>query len=125
MKNKIVVKLATYFAAALIVFAVIISGIFLLLFRSSTIELHKSELEQRAVKISETLSAYLSGNSSGGPGQAGGYGAYIKYLSDIAMSDVWVVDEDLNILTKMQGTHAEYTFSELPENAGDIHHRFL
>jgi len=124
MKNKIAVRLAAYFASALLVFALIIGGVFLLLFRNSTMDLHKAEMEERAHNISENLSEYFSGAAGrrGGPGQgqAGGYGVYIKFLSDIAMSDVWVVDEKLNILTKTQSGHAEYTFSELPENAGEV-----
>jgi signal transduction histidine kinase len=118
MKNKIALKLSIYFAIALLVFAVIISGVFILLFRGNTIELHKTELEQRAVKISETLSTIMSGNVA--RGQGNGYGAYIKFLNDIAMADVWIVDENLNIITNGLGLHSEYSFSELPTNAESI-----
>lgn len=128
MKNKIAIKLTLYFAIALIVFAVIISGIFVMLFRANTVELHKIELEQRAVKISETLSSFMSVNNANVQGQGGmsgmggmgGYGAYIRFLNDIAMSDVWVVDEELNIITKAQGPHSEYAFSKLPVDAEKI-----
>lgn len=134
MKNKIALKLTSYFAIALIVFAVIISGIFVMLFRANTVELNKIELEKRAVKISETLSSFINGNTANGQGQGGmpgmggmggmsgmgGYGAYIRFLNDIAMSDVWIVDEKLNIITKAQGLHSEYTFSELPVDAEKI-----
>ena len=125
MRNRIALKLTSYFAIALIVFAVIISGIFVMLFRANTIELHKIELEQRAVKISETLSSFMNGNAANFQGQGGmsgmgGYGAYIRFLNDIAMSDVWIVDENLNIITKAQGLHSEYTFSKLPIDAEKI-----
>jgi signal transduction histidine kinase len=134
MKNKIALKLTSYFAIALIVFAFIISGIFVMLFRANTVELNKIELEQRAVKISETLSSFINGNTSNGQGQGGmpgmggmggmsgmgGYGAYIRFLNDIAMSDVWIVDEKLNIITKAQGLRSEYTFSKLPVDAEKI-----
>ena len=128
MKNKIALKLTSYFAMALIVFAVIISGIFVMLFRANTVELHKIQLEQRAVKISQTLSSFMNGNTANVPGQGGmsgmggmgGYGAYIRFLNDIAMSDVWIVDEELNIVTKAQGLHSEYTFSKLPVDAEKI-----
>lgn len=118
MKNKIALKLSIYFAIALLVFAVIISGIFILLFRSNTVELHKIDLEQRAVKISETLSTIMSGSVV--RGQGNGYGAYIKFLNDIAMADVWIVDENLNIITNGLGIHAQVTYSELPSNAESI-----
>ena len=131
MKNKIAVKLTLYFAMALIIFALIISGIFVMLFRANTIELHKIELEQRAVKISETLSSFMNSNvgnavgpggmsGMGGMGGMGGFGSYIRFLNDIAMSDVWIVDEELNIITKAQGLHSEYTFSKLPIDAEKI-----
>jgi signal transduction histidine kinase len=121
MKNKIVVKLEAYFTIAILIFAIIISSVFLLLFRNNTIQLHKVELEERAKNISETLAYYVDSEADGGKGQkqGGGYGVYIKYLGDIAMADVWVVDENLNILTK-EYTHTEYTYSELPDHAEEI-----
>lgn len=118
MKNKIAFKLSVYFAIALLTFGLIISGMFVLLFRNNTIELHKAELEQRAVKISETLATIMGGTVV--KGQGSGYGAYIKFLNDIAMADVWIVDEDLNIITNGLGLHSEYAFTELPPNAESI-----
>jgi signal transduction histidine kinase len=118
MRNKIAFKLSVYFAIALLTFAVIISGMFVLLFRNNTIELHKAELEQRAVKISETLATIMGGSVV--KGQGSGYGAYIKFLNDIAMADVWIVDEDLNIITNGLGLHSEYAFTQLPANAESI-----
>jgi len=122
MKNKIVLKLTIYFTIALLVFAVTMSGIFIMLFRANTIQLNKIDLEKRAVKISETLSTLTSKGSAMGQGQGGmgGSGAYIRFLNDIAMADVWLVDENLNIITNGQGMHSSYTFSELPINAEEI-----
>ena len=118
MKRKMVTKLIAYFTAALLIFACILSGVFFSLFRSYTIDLHKEELKQRAMKISETLSSI--GSSGMGMGHGGGYGAYVRFLSDIAMSDIWVVDEDLNILTGGMGHPAINTAGELPADAGEI-----
>ena len=118
MKNKIVLKLALYFTIALLVFALIISSVFIFLFKKNTIELNKNELEQRATKISTTLSPIMEGNMT--KMQGSGYGAYIKFLNDIAMADVWIVDENLNIITGGQGFHTQYSFSELPKNAESI-----
>jgi len=118
MKNKIVLKLTLYFTIALLVFALIISSVFIFLFKRNTVELNKVELEQRATKISETLSSIIEGDTT--KMQGSGYGAYIKFLNDIAMADVWIVDENLDIITGGQGIHAQYSFSELPENAESI-----
>ena len=123
MKNKIALKLSLYFATALLVFAVIISTVFLMLFRENTIQLHKNDLKQRAVKISETLSTFMSSNNTGmGQGGMGGYGAYIRFLNDIAMADVWIVDEKLQLITPAQSMmHTQqYTYSELPADADKI-----
>jgi len=126
MKNKIAIKLTLYFVVALLVFALIISSVFLILFRANAIEMQKVELEQRAVKISETFSSFLTGDNivsqgqTGMSGGMGGYGAYIRFLNDIALADVWVVDENLNIITKGQGMHSTYVFSQLPSNAESI-----
>lgn len=118
MKNKIAVKLSLYFAAALLIFSVVIGSIFLALFRNHTIELHKADMENRAVKISQTLSSFMSSNTSRGMGM--GYGAYIKFLNDIAMADVWIVDENLNLITNNMGMHNSYTYADLPSNAESI-----
>ena len=118
MKNKIIWKLSGYFAAALIVFAIIISWVFIALFRANTIELNKTELKARATKISTTLSSIAS--TGMGKTAGGGYGGYIKFLNDIAMADVWIVDDNLNIISYGMGQHAVSTTSQLPESAKQI-----
>ncbi len=118
MKNKIVWKLSAYFIASLIVFTLIIVGIFIAYFRTNTIELKQSELKERATKISETLSSINETNA--GKGQGSGYGAYIKFLNDIDMAEVWIVDENLDIITYGLGQHAVTTTNELPDNAKQI-----
>ncbi|QSX06476.1 HAMP domain-containing protein [Sedimentibacter sp. zth1] len=118
MKNRIAFKLTLYFTLALLVFLLIFSGIFIFLFKRNTVELNKIELEKRATKISETLSPIIEGNTIKVQGK--GYGAYIKFLNDIAMADVWIVDENLNIITSGKGLHSQYSFSELPLNAENI-----
>lgn len=118
MKNKIALKLAIYFAAALLVFAFIMTGIFTLLFRANTIEIYKIDLEKRAVKISETLTSIMNGDFM--RMQGNGYRAYIKFINNIAMEDVWIVDENLEIITNGMGLHEQYFITELPSNAEEI-----
>jgi len=99
MKNKIAFKLTMYFSAALLLFSIIIGSVFMALFRNHTIELHKIDLEKRGTAIAGTLSEFMSGASlgQGMMGRQGGYGGYLRYLDDIAMTDVWIVDENLNL----------------------------
>ena len=117
-KNKIALKLSSYFAIALLVFSIIIGSVFMVLFKNHTIAIHKNELATRATSIATTLSGYMDkGNSMGG------YGAYMRFIGDIAGTDVWIVDEDLNLITggtKKGMISNKYNYSDLPENADTL-----
>lgn len=112
-KNKIVVKLSAYFAAALLLFAIILGSVFAVLFRDYTINMRKNELAARATDIAETLSGFMS---MGG----GGKGAFMRYICDFAGADAWIVDEQHNIITGGMGMMGRYSYSDLPENAEGI-----
>ncbi|MHB1151891.1 MAG: sensor histidine kinase [Eubacteriales bacterium] len=116
MKNKIALKLTVYFTAALLVFAFVMSGIFIMLFRDNTIEIYKIDLENRAIKISETLTSVMNGNFM----QRNGYRAYINFINNNVNDDVWIVDENLEIITNGKGLHSQYLITELPANAEKI-----
>lgn len=125
MKSKISRKLALYFAAALLLFTVVIGVIFITLFRAQTIKDHKNDLETRAVSIATALSDYM-GNASSGGGKGmmgsgmGGYGAYLRFIDEIAMSDVWIVDETLNLITNSQMSGQRYNYADLPSDAHKV-----
>ncbi|MPM04829.1 Adaptive-response sensory-kinase SasA [bioreactor metagenome] len=125
MKSRIARRLMLYFAAALFLFTVVIGVIFISLFRAQTIKDHKSDLETRAVSIAAALSDYMGTANTGsrkgmmGSGQ-GGYGAYLRFIDDIAMSDVWIVDEDLNLITNSQMSGQSYNYADLPEDADKV-----
>lgn len=124
MKSRIARKLTLYFAAALFLFSVVIGAIFLTLFRTQTIRDHRKELETRAVSIAGALSDYMDVNSGGTKGMMGygkgGYGAYLRFIDDIAMSDVWLVDENLNLITNSQMSGQVYNYADLPEDADQV-----
>lgn len=113
MRNKIAFKLTLYFSATLILFSIIIGGIFMTLFKNHTMEVHKNDLEKRAVTISATLSGLTRGKQ-------GGYGAYLRFLSDIAMTDVWIVDENLELITMGQMAMPQYNYADLPQDAETV-----
>lgn len=119
MKNKIAFKLTIYFAATLLLFSLIIGSVFMVLFKNHTIELHKSDLQKRAVTIAETLSGFANNSGIMGRRQVG-YGAYLRFLGDIAMSDVWIVDENLELITLGQMAHQQYNYSDLPFDAESV-----
>ena len=120
MKSKIALKLALYFSAVLLLFAFIIGAVFITLFRAQTIKEHRNDLEARAASIALALADYMGNTSSGGKGTMsgmGGYGAYLRFVADIAMADVWIVDENLNLISSSPMSGEEYNYADLPEGA--------
>lgn len=129
MKNKITFKLTVYFSAALIVFSIIIGGIFMSLFKNNAIHIHRKDLENRALTIAGTISELMDGtrlNSGQGRGMGGmmgmqgGAGLYMRNLDNIAMADAWIVDEDLNLLITGTMSRMKYNYADLPQNADKV-----
>lgn len=123
MKYKITKRLAGYFSAVLLLFSVIVGILFQALFTRHTASLHKQELKERALSIAGTLSQFQQ-TGSRGRGMGGGYGAYLKFVDEIAMSSVWLVDKDAN---SIETGHRQAAFSddELPEGAEEMVHRLF
>lgn len=125
MKSKISRKLTLYFAAALLLFTVVIGVLFIALFRAQTIKAHKNDLETRALSIVTALSDYMGNAGTGGTkgmmgNGKGGYGAYLRFIDEIAMSDVWIVDENLNLITNSQMSGQSYNYADLPADADKV-----
>ena len=129
-KSKIRNKLSFYFASSLLIFAVIIGSIFALTFKNQSLDIYKAELEERAKNISYTMGSYIEENSGfterrGHMGSGMGMGMFETYLAmagDIAGTDVWIVDRDLNLITGgerrgHQSMMPSFDYSDLPENA--------
>lgn len=123
MKSKITFKLIGYFSIALLLFAVIIGGVFLTLFQNYTMEIHRSQIEDRATTMASTLSDLMEGPSFGmgmmGRRQAG-LGMYYQFLDDIAMTDVWIVDENLELITVGHMGNQQYYYHDLPPDAEEV-----
>lgn len=116
--NSITKKLMLYFTLSLLVFSIIISAVFIYNFNKHTVKIHKDELEERAAVVAQTLSEYMN-NVSHRPGNQGGYGMYVNFLDEIAMSDLWIVDTDYNLIT-LKNKKGEMKYSELPENGEKV-----
>ena len=112
MKNRIFIKLISTFGAVMLLFSVVLGSVFITLFRSHTIEINRTAMEQKAVSIADTLSSFQQSGM-------GGYGAYMRFLDELAMAEVWIVDENLNISAQGFGKHM-VTYEQLPENAEEI-----
>jgi signal transduction histidine kinase len=116
-KNKIAFRLSVYFGIALLTFSIVIGGVFLFLFRCHTIIVQRAELVNRADSIASKLGDYIE---RGSPLMGmDGYGPYLRSLRDVAGTDVWIVDKELNVFTDSPGfglmSAADY--SDLPPGA--------
>ena len=124
MKNKIALKLTIYFTISLLVFGLIIGGVFMMLFRKQTLDLYKSELEAKAKNVSETIISLLDSDTTKGQGQgqgqSGGFRVYIKFLNEFITEDVWIVDANYELITVGQGITQPKTAKDLPIDAEDI-----
>lgn len=121
MKNRIAWKLTVYFAVTLLLFAVVIGGVFSSLFKSHTIDLYKSDMEKRAVAIATSLSEYMSGTGFGPMmGKAAGIGTYLQNLDDIAMSDVWIVDKNLSLFMIGHMADRDVQYADLPADIDSL-----
>ena len=96
MKNKIALKLTLYFSAVLVVFALIIGGVFYQFFKEHTVDIKKQEMRVRAEKIAYVLSDNMSRmEQRHGAGIANS--KFITYLDNVTQEFVWVVDSERNL----------------------------
>lgn len=119
IKSRISRKLSLYFAASLLIFSIIIGIVFVVLFRNHTMNIQKKQLENRASSIANSLSNY----SNRGMSHGSGYGAYMRFIGDIAGTDVWIVDENLNLIATKMGNGGylkKYSYADLPEDAEKV-----
>lgn len=118
MRHKITYRLIGYFSVVLLLFSVIAGILFWAVFTRHTAKIHEEELKIRAVSIADTLSEFLQKEHKG-PGMSGGYGAYLRFIDDIAMSEVWMVDEDAQTI-QMSHKNSSFSYNELPLGAEDL-----
>lgn len=117
MKNRIAFKLSFYFAIAVIAFALIVSLLFAGLFRERTMDYIMRDSEMRASVIANELTLYLSDKTHTGDE---GYTAFINNIDEIAMTDVWIVDRNLNLIIDPEPTDPNYVYRSIPSEAADV-----
>jgi signal transduction histidine kinase len=121
VKSKIRIRLLLYFAGSLLVFSLIIGLVFSALFSRHNLNVHKAELEDRTTNIAGALAGFWVGSADqvqgrGMASQGMGHGAYLRFLDDIAMTDVWVVDRNLDQISRGHG-QASLAYNDLPAGA--------
>ncbi len=115
MKSKISKRLILYFAATLIVFTLIISVVFLLVFRNYVISDNEAKLRDKALTIASTIS-----DSADLVRPSGGMGMLLRMLYGSSSEDVWVIDENYNIITRRMGQPQSVSYTQLPASAQEV-----
>lgn len=133
--SKIARRLIVYFSVALLLFALIVGGAFAALSSQRTMALHRRNLQARAETVAKTMYGFLSGTakpirSGGGHGNGEhsgtGFGAYMTYLDELAMADVWVVDSESKTITPGSDHHMQtIVYGELPPDGEELIDRAL
>jgi signal transduction histidine kinase len=126
MKPKIAVKLSASFFAILLLFSLLVGFVFTTLFRNQVIELNKEELLSRAEAMAKVLTTNTMNMPAGsGHGQSssirtGMYGSYLKFFNELSRANVWVVDEDLQVITNLTAQDQRVIYADLPADADTV-----
>ena len=100
-----------YILIPLLSFAILLSFMFFLLFKNYATEYQQNQLISQAQNISEALTSTSTHMSMGGMGM------YLRFLYQSMEEEVWVVDKDLQIVTRGRGA---ITYQQLPEEAKQL-----
>ena len=118
MKYKMTYQLMGCFSVVMFLFSVIVGSLFWVLFTWHTARIHEKDLEERATSIADTLSQFANREFQG-QGRSGGYGAYLRFLDDIAMCEVWLADEHAQTIQMCQRNDS-FSYGKLPSGAEDL-----
>lgn len=118
MKHRITYRLIGYFSCVLLIFSMVAGILFFTLFTWHTAEIHEKDLKARASSIAGTLSQFPL-REHRGRGTSGGYGAYLRFIDDIAMSEAWLADEHAK-LVQIPHKNSSLSYHELPAGAEEL-----
>lgn len=127
MKNKFTVKLTLYFTAVLVVFTIVVGGIFHHLFTANTVEQKRKEMTERAVKISKVITRDLDFLSKR-YGDEISRSRFINSLDSASPEIIWLVDLNRNLnmnreLMKSLLASGRVRLEDLPTNGHDAYLR--
>lgn len=117
MKKKIVWKLAVLFTLILLLFTAVMGMVFVVLFRQHTQEVNRDRMVNRALSVSETIAAFQYGHELVVHGEEG-FDVYLEFLDELAVEEVWITDENGEIVSIEHGH--EYEQPEELEVAKEI-----
>lgn len=117
MRYKITYRLVGYFSVVLLLFSLSIGLLFGTQFAHHTAEIHEAELRKQAMSIADTLSLFLQKESHRPSGY--GFGAYLRFIDDISMSEAWLVDEDAQTI-ELSTPNYSLSYEALPSGAEEL-----
>ena len=118
MKYKITRRLEGYFSAVLLLFSVTVGILFAAQFAYHTASTHELELKNQAVSMAGTISQFQQ-KIACRPGSQRGYGAYLQFISDISLGEVWLVDEHAQTIELDTGSYS-LSYAKLPEGTENL-----
>ena len=118
MKYKITHRLEGYFSAVLLLFSITVGILFAAQFAYHTARTHELELKKQAVSMAGTISQFQQ-KIACRPGSQRGYGAYLQFISDISLGEVWLVDEHAQTIELDTGSYS-LSYAKLPEGTEDL-----
>lgn len=134
-KSKIERRLSVYFVVVLVLFALVVGGLFSVLFNLHMKRVYRDDMESKAQAIAKTAASYISSDQGGvrqGMGK-GNYANYIDLANAVSLADVWIVDKNLDLITPTHasgsmgmnagstaGAGASYTYQDIPTGADEL-----
>ncbi len=154
MKIKIVYKLFAFFSVVLLIFMLIINSFFYFFFNKQTIELHRNDLKEKVVTISNTISLFLQndvpekepppylrihhhhmdmmGQDMRIPPSMDptipyykALGYYIKLLNNMDKCDIWIINNNRQFLISNNHFHHSVQYNELPPGGVQVINKAL
>ena len=120
MRHKIAFKLSLAFFAALLLFALLMGGLFYTLFKNYSLDSKKAQMHAQADAIAAAYAGDMAISGPGrGMGQRGGMGPSLHMLDDLTSGNAWVVDANLQLLTSGRGQRS-YAYTDLPQDAEQV-----
>lgn len=93
MNSKIAQRLTRYFVMALILFALTVGTLFSFMFARHTADVTRRDLCAHAVSIAQTIEHFTT-DCEEGECKGGGFKAYMRYIGDAAMSELYLLNRD-------------------------------
>ncbi len=93
MKNRIAIKLMLYFTAVILVFALIIGGVFYNMFKQHTIDIKQRTMTLQAQRITEVILENMDQLEKRYP-EGIANSRFINYMDNVTQDVLWVVDDE-------------------------------